>query len=296
MTPLARRIAAPALVAAAALLARGLWWEPRRLVVRRDALALPAWPASLTGVRVGVIADLHAGGPHVDESRVERVVAVMNREAPDLVVLLGDFADPEVKLGAPVAPEAVARRLGRLRARLGVLAVLGNHDWEHGGERMAAALRSEGVRVLEDDAAGVGDRGRTLWVAGVGDLRARGADVPGALAGVPEGEPALLLSHDPDVFPRVPPRVALTISGHTHGGQVDLPLVRRRVIPSRYGDRYAAGHVEEDGRHLYVSRGVGTANLPVRFRSPPEIAVLELRGASPSARPGRRDVAPGVEE
>jgi predicted MPP superfamily phosphohydrolase len=96
------------------------------------------------------------------------------------------------------------------------------------------------------------------------------------LAPVPEGAPTLLLTHDPDVFPQVPRGVALTLAGHTHGGQVDLPLMRRWAIPSRFGDRYSGGHVEEGGRHLYVSRGVGTAGLPLRFRSPPEISVLTL--------------------
>src|SRR5215210_5361000 len=119
-------------------------------------------------------------------------------------------------------------------------------------------------------------RTAALWVAGVGDLRERRPDLEAALAPVPEGVPVLLLSHDPDVFPTVPGRVLLTLSGHTHGGQVNLPLVRGHLVPSRFGDRYGGGHVKEGARHLFVSREIGSAGLPVRFLVPPEIAVLTL--------------------
>jgi predicted MPP superfamily phosphohydrolase len=116
-------------------------------------------------------------------------------------------------------------------------------------------------------------------MAGVADEHARLADVPAALLRVPADAAVLLLSHDPDVFPRVPARVALTVAGHTHGGQVNLPLVRRAIIPSRYGDRYSDGLVAEGGRHLFVTTGVGMSGMPLRFRRPPEIAVLTLVAA-----------------
>jgi uncharacterized protein len=261
------------------------WTEPRRLVVRRVRLSLQVWPRQLDGLRVGVISDLHAGGPHVGEERLAAVVKAMNRQATDLVVLLGDFVDPDVPFGQVVTHEAIAAQLSLLRAPLGAVAVLGNHDWAHDGDRMAAALRRAGIAVLEDDSAAVHAHGQALWLAGVGDLRERAPDVEAALAPVPSGTPVLLLSHDPDVFPSVPSRVSLTLSGHTHGGQVNLPGVRRHFIPSRFGDRYSGGHVEEGGRHLFVSRGVGSAGLPVRFVAAPEIAVLTLlsRSAAPPA-------------
>jgi predicted MPP superfamily phosphohydrolase len=101
-----------------------------------------------------------------------------------------------------------------------------------------------------------------------------------ALMPVPDDAPVLLLSHDPDVFPRVPARVSLTLSGHTHGGQVGVPLVRRPFVPSHYGERYVYGHVVEDDRHLWVSSGVGTSGMPVRFLRPPEVVILTLRAPS----------------
>jgi len=278
--------AALAGAATAAVAWRALWHEPRHGRVRERALALPRWPAELDGLRVALVSDLHAGAPHVDEERLERLVAAVNADGPDLVLLLGDFVDPNVRGGSPIAPEAVADRLGALRARLGVFAVLGNHDWLHDGERVAAALRAAGIRVLENEALAVGP----LWLAGVADARMRTPDVEGALAAVPPEAPVVLMSHDPDLLPHVPDRVALTVSGHTHGGQVAVPVLRRRAIPSRFGERYARGHVEEGGRHLFVTAGYGTSGWPVRLLAPSEVVVLRLTPASapPRARRARR--------
>jgi predicted MPP superfamily phosphohydrolase len=272
----ATRIAAGAVVAGAALGTYAAWIEPRRLLVRRRDLALPRWPRALDGLRVALVSDLHSGAPHVDRDRVRAVAARVRSQAPDLVLLLGDFIDPAVLLASEVDPSEVASALGDLGAPLGTFAVLGNHDWRHGGERMRAALEHARIRVLENDALALAGAAAPLWVAGVADEHARLADVPAALLPVPADAAVLLLTHDPDVFPRVPARVALTVAGHTHGGQVNLPLVRRAIIPSRYGDRYSDGHVVEDGRHLYVTAGVGMSGLPLRFRRPPEVVVLTL--------------------
>jgi predicted MPP superfamily phosphohydrolase len=255
---------------------RALWYEPRNGRVRERELALERWPAALDGLRVALVSDLHAGAPHVGEERIERVVAAVNARRPDLVLLLGDYVDPTVRFGSTVAPGAVAERLAKLRAPRGVVAVLGNHDWHNDGPGVRAALRAAGIPVLENEAVRAGD----LWVAGVEDMRYRTPDVEEALRAVPDGEPVLLLSHDPDLFPRVPDRVALTVSGHLHGGQVGVPLVRRPFIPSRFGERYARGHVVEDGRHLYVTAGLGTTGWPVRLLAPPEVVILRLTAAS----------------
>jgi hypothetical protein len=122
----------------------------------------------------------------------------------------------------------------------------------------------------------MGDGRRRFWIAGVADLWTRPVNIPRALSGVPAEEPVLLLTHNPDVFPDVPARVALTLAGHTHGGQVALPFVGRPILPSRYGQRYAYGLVVEEGRALFVSPGIGTSLLPVRFRVPPEISIVTL--------------------
>jgi len=250
--------------------------EPRRLVVRREELTLPRWPSALDGLRVGVMTDLHSGMPHAGLDAIERAADTLMAERPDVVCLLGDFIDRRALFARPVDAEALATGLAPLAAApRGLYAVLGNHDWYAGARRIGDALDGAGAMVLEDSAAPAGDDG--LWVAGTGDFRVRGARVERALMPVPEDAPVLLLSHDPDAFPSVPARVSLALSGHTHGGQVGVPLVRRPFIPSHYGERYVAGHIEEDGRHLYVSSGVGTSGMPVRFLRPPEVVSLTLR-------------------
>src|SRR3954447_25882666 len=171
--------AAAAGLAAAAIAWRGLWQEPRGERVRDLELAPPASPASLDGLRVALVSDLHAGAPHMGEERIERVVASVRDQRPDLVLLLGDYVDYDVHFGSAVAPEAVAGRLGALEAPLGVIAVLGNHDWRHDGPRVAAALRAAGIPVLENDAVPAGEG---LWVAGVADSRHRRGGV--GVAGV----------------------------------------------------------------------------------------------------------------
>lgn len=240
----------------------------------RHEIALPGWPVALDDARVAVVADLHAGAPHVDPAKLERVVARVNEARPELVALLGDYADPDVALAAPVAPEAVAQRLAQLHAP--AVAVLGNHDWDEWGSRMCDALRACGLTVLENAAVCARIRGQSLWIVGVADEDTREPSLE-VVATLPEREPVIVLSHSPDVFPRVPPRVALTLAGHMHGAQVNLPLLRARVTPSRYGARYRAGHLVEGGRHLFVSRGVGTSRLPVRLLAAPEVALLRLR-------------------
>ena len=270
--------AAAALAGAAALAWAG-WIEPRRLVTVRRRLELPRWPAALDGVRLGVLSDIHSGAPHAGPRAIARAVERLNAERPDVVMLLGDYIDAHPLWGGRVPPEDIARELGALRAPLGVVAVLGNHDWKQSGDRMWRALADAGIEVLENRAAPAGD----FHVAGLADLRCRRPDLPSALAGVPSEAPVILLAHDPDVFPYVPDRIALTLSGHLHGGQVAIPVVRRPALPSRYGERYTRGHVVEDDRHLYVSSGLGTSALPLRFLAPPEVVILELVSRAPGS-------------
>jgi hypothetical protein len=274
-----RALAGAAGAALALLVARAAWFEPRRLVLVERDLRLPHWPASLDGLRLALISDLHGGGPQTGQQAIRRVTERVNATAPDMVAVLGDAIDRTVIAGTPLAPEAVGRELAGLRAPLGTVAVLGNHDWSNDGRGVLRALREAGITVLENETTERGFRGTPFCVAGLADATTRRADVYATLRDVPVDLPVLLLSHNPDTFPQVPSRVSLTVSGHTHGGQVDLPLLRRLAIPSRYGTRYARGHVVEDGRHLYVTSGIGTSRWPIRLRRPPEVVVLRLLSA-----------------
>jgi predicted MPP superfamily phosphohydrolase len=259
-------------LAGAAGLAAWALLEPARLKLRRIDVPLEGWPEALDGLTVAVVSDLHTGAPHVN---VDRVVAKVNAARPDLIALVGDYADPSVPFGEPVAPADVAEALGRLQAPLGTFAVLGNHDWHHYGELVPRALREAGIEVLENDAVALEHKGAVLWVAGLADMRERNADPTVALAMVPDNQALIALTHDPDMFPQLSVRAAVTLAGHTHGGQIGLPLLRRAAAPTKHG--YTGGEVREGGGYMYVSRGIGTTGLPIRLAAPPEIALLKLR-------------------
>ncbi len=273
-----------ALVAALTFL--GGWafiWEPGQLVVREQELALPGWPVGHAPLRVALLADLHTGSPQQGLAMLREIVATTNALQADLVLLAGDFVIHEVMLGGFVPPEESALLLGELRAPLGVFAVLGNHDHWLGEERMEAAMTQGCVPLLEDAALRIArpDGAGDFWLVGFSDYWEGACDVKGALAQVTDAAPALAFMHNPDLFAELPDRFALVMAGHTHGGQVLLPFVGRPVVPSLYGERYAIGHVVERGRHLFVTSGLGTSILPVRFRVPPEIVLLTLRAAGP---------------
>ena len=256
----------------AAAAAAALWAlvvEPRRLVVRRRTVEIDGWGAPLT---IALLSDLHAGAPQIQDRRIRRVVRRVQRLDADLIAVLGDLVDPLHHLSRRVPPHVVAARLAELRAPLGVRVVLGNHDWDGEGDFVPRALRAAGLDALEDEAV---ELRPGLWAAGLGDLRTRGVDVPAALADVPPEADVLVLSHDPDAFRRLPEdRPALMLSGHTHGGQVNLPFLRRRVAPTRHG--FLAGEHRRGRTALYVTSGVGTAGWPVRFLRPPEVVLLTV--------------------
>ncbi len=194
-----------------------------------------------------------------------------------MVCILGDLVIQGVLGGHFVAPEEIATELKRLHSAAGTVAVLGNHDGWFNHDRVRDALEGNSIRVVEDTAARIDTPAGPVWVAGVSDLWTGRHDLTDALSAVTEdNEPVLLLTHNPDIFPLVPERVTLTLAGHTHGGQVRLPFFGRPIVPSRFGQRFAAGHIVEGGRHLFVATGLGTSIIPIRFRVPPSVTVLTL--------------------
>jgi uncharacterized protein len=258
--------------------------EPQSLVVTPYTLKPPGWPAGRK-LSITVIADLHAGGPDMPLPNVQRIVDTANALKSDLIVMLGDYI-ARYRFAIERIPDPVwAAELARLQAPLGVWAILGNHDWWYDLAGVRNALAAVRIPLLENQAVLVGPEGERVWVAGIGDQiahriapgRFRGVDdLPGTLAQVRTDDPVILLVHEPDIFPRVPPRVALTFAGHTHGGQIRVPLIWRAFVPSRYGSRYAYGHVVERDRHLIVSGGLGTSIIPARLGVPPEIVHVTL--------------------
>jgi predicted MPP superfamily phosphohydrolase len=277
--------------------------EPMRLSITQYAISPPQWPSGFK-LRLAVLADLHACRPWMTPERILSIVAQTNELNADAICLLGDYCAGHRWVTDWVHSRDWAKALGGLKAPLGVHAVLGNHDWwedktaqrqGHGPVFSRGALEGNGIRVYENDAVRLEKRGQPFWIAGLGDQLALlpGAkygrrrmtgvdDLPATLGLVSDAAPIILLAHEPDIFPSVPGCVALTLSGHTHGGQVRL-LGYSPIVPSRFGNRYAYGHiVERDNaqpglqRHLVVSGGLGCAIMPVRMNVPPEIVVVEL--------------------
>jgi predicted MPP superfamily phosphohydrolase len=299
-----RRFLGAAGVTAAATLALGgyatAYESGLALDLTRYAPDPPDWPADLP-LRIAVIADIHACDPWMGEARIADIVAMANAEKPDLVVLLGDFVCTHRYVTGYVAPGAWAAELARLEAPLGVYAILGNHDWwfaaiptdpPDNSLSIRRALAQARIPVLENQSLRLSQRGRPFWLIGLGDQLAFGRrghhggadDLPAALRELDDDAPAILLAHEPFVFHRTPDRVALTLSGHTHGGQVNFPLVGPPLAFSRsYNMAYVYGQYQRGRQRLIVSGGLGTSYAPIRFLRPPEVVIVDLGGETPSA-------------
>jgi predicted MPP superfamily phosphohydrolase len=256
------------------------------LDVTRYRLTPRNWPAGQR-LTMTVIADLHAGGPNMGLQRIRDIVDTANALNSDVVLLLGDFVATHKFVTEPVPAPVWAGELARLKAPLGMHAILGNHDWWFHQSEIRLALARANIPLMENDAVLLGESGARFWLAGLGDQlaiplghgRFRGADdLPATMAKVASDDPVILMVHEPDIFTRVPDRVSLTLAGHTHGGQMRLPLIWPAFVPSQYGARFAYGHIVEGGRDLIVSGGLGTSVVPMRIGVPPEIVHVEIGG------------------
>lgn len=270
--------------------------EPMWLRITHYRISPPGWPEGFK-LELAVVADIHAGEPQMSIGRVEEIVTQTNALGADAILLLGDYEAGHKLQTRRIPAREWAAPLAGLAAPLGVHAVLGNHDWwddleaqgrQSGPVRGRIELERVGIPVYENDVVRLEKQGQGFWLAGLGDQialwtsRRNGRsrylgvdDLEGTIGKVTDDAPIVLMAHEPDIFPRVPDRVAVTISGHTHGGQVRM-FGWAPIVPSRYGDRFAYGHIVETGRHLVVSGGLGCSIAPVRLGCMPEILRLTL--------------------
>ncbi|CAN5244566.1 metallophosphoesterase [soil metagenome] len=280
---------------AASLLAYSYFIEPSRLVVRDSVIAIPGLDPAIEGMKIVLISDIHGGSNDVTFDRLREVVARANEQEADLIFLLGDYVSegtsiqPPSEDGLKMSMTLIANGLAGLTAKLGVFAVLGNHDGGFGDSRVSSELERVGIRVLENEVAVVDVNGRPLRILGFRDhlkLAPRwkhiSSDAQKLLEQAGDGD-LIALQHSPDIIPEITgaklisPKLRLVLAGHTHGGQIWLPIFGRAIIPSSYGQKYAYGHIRENGIDIFVTSGIGTSLLPLRFLVPPEIAVLTLR-------------------
>lgn len=243
--------------------------------VRRAEVVLDDWPANAAPVKALLISDTHVAGPDMPPARLTQIVARANALHPDLVLLVGDFvSDKALATRTYSTAEAIAP-LGGFRAPLGTIAVLGNHDHWRNAAQSRQALERAGITVLVNRAI----RRGPLVVAGADDIFTRHADVAAMTRDAARFEgPAIMLSHSPDVAPRLDRRFQAVLAGHTHCGQIAPPLIGPLSTESRYGRRYACGLVRESGRTTIVTAGLGTSMVPLRIGAPPDMWLVTFRG------------------
>ena len=247
--------------------------EPRWLAVERTSLSLKGLDSALSGFRLVCLSDFHLY-PYIRPGFVRKAVRAVNRLAPDLVCLLGDYV-----LEGSGAILELAPVLAGLEAKYGVLAAMGNHDLWTNAQVVRAGLEESGIPVLVNEGIALRVGQGALYVAGLDDAWSGEPDLAAALADAPEGVPVVLMAHEPDFADEwsVDERVSLQLSGHSHGGQVRLPGLGIPMLP-RYARRYPAGLYRVNGMWLYTTRGVGMVGPPERFNCRPEITEITLMG------------------
>ena len=252
------------------LAAFGFWSAIRMPVVREAQVALTGWPRGAAPITVALIGDVHIGNAVTDADRLVRIADRVTARRPDLIVLAGDFIAGHERVDAGAAP-ALVPGLRRLRAPLGVIAVPGNHDHWTDIVAVRRALADGGVTVLANTAV----RRGPLAIGGIDDLPTRHARVGQTVAAMrAAGSAWLLVSHSPDIAPMLPPDVTLVLAGHTHCGQLVLPLIGAPVQVSQ--SRYRCGVVREGARTTVVTAGIGTSVLPMRWGAPPDIWLVRV--------------------
>ncbi|MBL8546084.1 MAG: metallophosphoesterase [Hyphomonadaceae bacterium] len=255
--------------------------EPNQLVVRHVEVVSEDWRGP--PLTIAAISDTHVGGPHVDAARMGGIVQRINALRPELVVLLGDYVNGHLHPSerSPAENQEITggvATFAAIRARYGVVGVIGNHDVWYDRTVVQSEMENAGVATLWNRHIVIRRTGGDpMVIAGIADFTTGDPDFAAALDGAPEGADTIVISHSPDPFAGMPRGVALMLAGHGHCGQVTIPFVGRPIVPLM-NDRYACGLVQERGEQMYVTGGIGTSMIPVRFLNPPEIVLITLRG------------------
>lgn len=270
---------------AAAVAADSTLVEPNRPRIVRKEIALRRWPSRLDGFAVALLSDFHYD-PHFSAHPIHAAIGMVNDLHPDLIALTGDFVSAPIfgsdaeAVAAAVTAEPCARLLSQMHAPHGLWAVMGNHDFYTDHRLVTRRLRDVGIQVLANQSVPVERNGARFWLAGVNDVLSETADLDATLHDVPKEEATILLAHEPDYADEVAHHpVDLQLSGHTHGGQVRLPLMPPVFLPE-LAKKYVSGLFRVGPLKLYTNPGLGTIGLPIRWNCPPEITFLTLRSAA----------------
>ncbi len=249
--------------------------NPYEPVLERVTLPLPAAHAGLDGLKIGFVTDTHVG-PFISDEDVERALALLRPESPDLLLLGGDYASE-----SPRYVPGVAEVLGAFAREtpLGGYAVMGNHDYSISGKYTFSDMENVGIGMLVNDVAEVRVGSESLWIAGIDETLLGEPDPVGTIRKAPEGAAVLALWHEPQFAELAADAGAFAqLSGHTHGGQIRLPGIGPVGLPV-HGKRHVIGTSLANGMPVYTSRGVGVYRPPLRFNCPPEVTLITLRAA-----------------
>ena len=250
--------------------------EPNRLIVHEKNLKVRNWSANLDNFKIVAVSDIHGGSHFITEEKIRQIVELANAQNPDLIVLLGDFvSQTEGRNSSLKMPsEIVAENLKGLRARYGVFAVIGNHDWWYNEQKFRAELESAEIKVLENEVAPLQANGETIYLWGIEDFWKRRQVPREPFNEIPAKKNIIVITHNPDSLLKSPNEISLMLSGHSHGGQVWFPFYGG--YPFVNDKRFMAGEAEFEGRKVFVTTGIGTSGPPIRFGVAPEVAVLNL--------------------
>jgi len=259
------------------------FFEPWHPIVKHVAITLERLPAIFNDFTIAHLSDFHYH-PFFTAKPIARAVLLVNQLEPDLIVLTGDFvtvpllhSSERSSLHIKTQAEPCSALLAGLNAKWGVVAILGNHDQDSQPDVVTECLEAQRIKVLRNDAWSVEQSGARLWVVGTDDVLLRAVDLPRALRVVPPAEATILLAHEPDfadVAANYP--IDLQLSGHSHGGQVRLPVIGAPVLPE-LGRKYPWGLRRLRKMTLYTNVGIGTIRLPIRWNCPPEVTLLTLK-------------------
>lgn len=270
------------LLAIGSMAAYAYFVEPSRLTIERVKLKVPNSGTALNGLKIVAISDIHGGSNNVPVTKLQNIVKLANAEEADLIVLLGDYVSQTEGKSSPLKMpvETIAENLKGFNAKYGVYGVIGNHDWWYDDRRVTAEFEKAGIRMLENEIEPIKIGDETVWLWGVEDYwRARRVPVENSFAKIPEKKNIIAITHNPDSLLKAPREISVMLAGHSHGGQVWIPFYGRKNFS---GDqRFVSGHTEVEGKHVFVTAGIGTSIVPLRFLTPPEITVITLSSDDP---------------
>jgi predicted MPP superfamily phosphohydrolase len=242
-------------------------------VIREAEVMMTDWPANQPSLKMMLVSDIHVAGPDMSPERLQRIVNQINGANPDIVAFAGDFVSDKRTATTLYTVDQALAPLGNLAPGMGSFAVLGNHDHWRNVKAVTDGLADVGITLLSNRATEIGP----IALGGIDDDFTNHSNVPVVLAQMStlQGVP-IYLSHSPDITPDIPNKESIILAGHTHCGQIVIPLIGALAYMSKYGDRYACGQIEEDGKTIFVSAGLGTSLLPLRLGAVPDMWMITV--------------------